>query len=142
MGDMITPEQCRAARGWLNWTQAYLADWAGVSLSTVRNFESGRRAPIRNNLEALAEAFEVNGIRLTFDGEVPTGIVAHRGNSFRQPACFALVGVAAHALAPGADLVALVATRLLCLPGRQLRHALPVKRLVGGDAISATVFLH
>ena len=35
----MTPEQCRAARGWLNWTQVELAEKGKVGLSTVMAFE-------------------------------------------------------------------------------------------------------
>ncbi len=72
---MLTPEQSRAARAWLDWSQEQLAERANVSLSTVRDFEKGRRTPIRNNLEAMAKALEGNGVRLLFqaDGN-PSGI--------------------------------------------------------------------
>jgi DNA-binding transcriptional regulator YiaG len=57
-GRMLTPAQCRAARGWLNWTQAELAKSANVGLSTVRDFESEVRTPIQNNLAAIRRALE------------------------------------------------------------------------------------
>ena len=69
---MISPEQSRAARGWLDWTQEQLAEKASVSLSTVRDFEKKRRVPIRNNLDAIERALLESGIRfLPFgvDGE-------------------------------------------------------------------------
>ena len=59
---MLTPEQSRAARGWLDWSQDDLAKRANVSLSTVRDFEKGRRVPIANNLEAIRKALEGEGI--------------------------------------------------------------------------------
>ena len=71
---MLTPEQSRAARGWLDWSQEDLAKRANVSLSTVRDFEKGRRNPIANNLEAMERAFEVVGVVLQFDGNKPAGI--------------------------------------------------------------------
>src|SRR5262249_7973016 len=37
---MLTPSQCRAARGLLDWTQQQLADAARVGVATVRLFES------------------------------------------------------------------------------------------------------
>jgi DNA-binding transcriptional regulator YiaG len=58
----MTPEQCRAARGWLDWSQDDLASAAHVSLSTVRDFEKGRRVPIANNLAAMKAALEAKGI--------------------------------------------------------------------------------
>lgn len=58
---MLTPAQCRSARGWLNWTQAELAKSASVGLSTVRDFESEVRTPIQNNLAAIRRALEEGG---------------------------------------------------------------------------------
>lgn len=61
MAGMLTPAQCRSARGWLNWTQAELAKRANVGLSTVRDFESEIRTPIQNNLAAIRRALEEGG---------------------------------------------------------------------------------
>lgn len=58
----MTPEQCRAARGWLDLSQDELAKAAGVSLSTVRDFEKGRRVPISATLAAMRVALEARGI--------------------------------------------------------------------------------
>jgi ribosome-binding protein aMBF1 (putative translation factor) len=63
---MLSPEQCRAARGWLDWSQEDLASRANVGLSTVRDFEKGRRTPIANNLAALERALTEAGLRLRF----------------------------------------------------------------------------
>jgi len=71
---MMSPEQSRAARGWLNWSQEDLAKRANVSLSTVRDYEKGRRMPIKNNLDAIERAFGVAGMRPLFDGERAVGI--------------------------------------------------------------------
>ena len=66
---MLSPEQSRAARGWLDWSQEELAKRASVSLSTVRDFEKGRRVPIRNNLDAIERAIKSAGIKL-----LPSGV--------------------------------------------------------------------
>jgi len=58
---MLAPEQSRAARAWLEWSQEELATRANVSLSTVRDFEKGRRVPIKNNLEAICRVLEAAG---------------------------------------------------------------------------------
>jgi transcriptional regulator with XRE-family HTH domain len=66
----MSPEQCRAARGWLGWSQQELADRARIGLSTLRDFEGRRRKPIANNLDAIRRALEAAGIEFT-DGDVP-----------------------------------------------------------------------
>lgn len=48
----LLPEQCRAARGLLNWSQEELAEAAGVSRSTVRDFEC-RRHELHRGTESL-----------------------------------------------------------------------------------------
>jgi ribosome-binding protein aMBF1 (putative translation factor) len=63
----MLPEQCRAARAWLDWSQDDLAAKANVSLSTVRDFEKGRRVPIANNLAAMKTALELDGIAFVDD---------------------------------------------------------------------------
>jgi len=58
----ITPEQSRAARGLLNWTQYDLADKAGVAHKTVVDFEGENRAPRSGTLEVLRSALEKAGV--------------------------------------------------------------------------------
>ena len=70
----MSPEQARAARSWLAWTQAELADKANVGLSTVKDYESGKRTPVPNNLLAIKGALEAGGISFTADmvgGPIP-----------------------------------------------------------------------
>lgn len=69
----MTPAQCRAARALLNWTQPHLAEAAGVSPSTLRDFESGKRIPIANNLAAIRTALATAGVTLLEDGDVAAG---------------------------------------------------------------------
>jgi transcriptional regulator with XRE-family HTH domain len=71
----MTPEQSRAARGWLGWSQADLAKRANVSLRTLQAFEKGEKVPIANNLAAIRGAIEAAGITLRFgDDGTPIGI--------------------------------------------------------------------
>ncbi len=68
----MTPAQCRAARGLVDWSQEQLAKTASVGLSTVRNFEAGRSIPVSNNLAAMVRALEQVGIILIDEnGEGP-----------------------------------------------------------------------
>jgi transcriptional regulator with XRE-family HTH domain len=66
----MTPDQSRAARGLLDWSQAELAARSNLSESTVRDFEKGRRVPSINNLAAIRRALEVAGVEF-IDGDQP-----------------------------------------------------------------------
>src|SRR5215213_2621828 len=77
----MTPEQSRAARGWLGWSQQDLANRANVGLSTVRDFEAGRRQPIANNLVAMTLALERAGIHLVFGPKGEAAGIAWSGAS-------------------------------------------------------------
>lgn len=82
----MSPEQSRAARGWLDWTQKDLALRANVGLSTVKDFESGARIPVANNLTAIRAAIENSGVELVFgkDGTA-TGIARVGQMSQKRP---------------------------------------------------------
>lgn len=64
----MTPTQCRAARVLLNWHQSNLAEAAGVSLSTVVDFEKERRAVSKEKIQDIRLALENAGI-LFIDGD-------------------------------------------------------------------------
>jgi len=71
----MSPEQCRAARAWLNWSQSTLAAKAKVSSSTIRDFEAGRRTPHTNNLTAIRLVLEDAGLRFqNADDGGPLGV--------------------------------------------------------------------
>jgi transcriptional regulator with XRE-family HTH domain len=59
---MISPEQCRAARGLLNWSQQELADRAQVGIVTVRQLEAGQHEPRRSTLDVVRRALEAAGV--------------------------------------------------------------------------------
>lgn len=84
MWAMITPELCRAARGWFGWTQPDLASRASIGISTVRDFETGTRMPISNNRQAIQRAFEQAGAAFILEGDQLIGLdfkeaIARRG---------------------------------------------------------------
>ena len=60
---MITPSQCRAARGLLEWNQQELADRAQVGVVTVHQLEAGTSKPRRATLQAIRRAFEMAGVK-------------------------------------------------------------------------------
>lgn len=61
---MITQAQCRAARALLDWSQQDLAKAAHLGLSTIRDFEKGRRVPTHNNLRGIKLALEEEGVEI------------------------------------------------------------------------------
>ena len=58
----ITPEQCRAARALLNWSQPDLAEAAGIARGTIANFERGASVPHPSNLADIRTALEAAGV--------------------------------------------------------------------------------
>lgn len=65
--DRISPSQCRAARGLLNWSQPELADRCGMHKQTISNFEAERSTPSKSSLEKLTRVLENGGIEFGFD---------------------------------------------------------------------------
>ncbi len=71
---LLTPEQCRAARGLLDWTQEDLAQKAGVSRSTIRDFEKGRHWPHPSTATQVVAALEKGGVLLIPSDEAGAGV--------------------------------------------------------------------
>jgi transcriptional regulator with XRE-family HTH domain len=69
---MITPEQCRAARALLNWSQGDLREKTKMSQKTISDFELGLRKPYDRTLLDLRRAFEEAGV-IFFDPEEGVG---------------------------------------------------------------------
>lgn len=74
MPQSLTPEQCRAARGLLDWTQEFLAETAGVSRSTVRDFKGGRHDLNRVSAGQITAAFQKAGVVLIGSDEMGPGV--------------------------------------------------------------------
>jgi transcriptional regulator with XRE-family HTH domain len=69
---MITPEQCRAARGLVAWSQQELAQKAGVGVVTVHQLEAASSQPRRATLDVIRRAFEAAGVQfINEDGGGP-----------------------------------------------------------------------
>ena len=71
------PEQCRAARAFLNWSQAELAERAGVAKQTLADFERGARTPYPRTLADIKKALEAEGIEF-MNGGAP-GVRLNKG---------------------------------------------------------------
>ena len=71
---ILLPAQCRAARGLINWSQGELADKAGVSRSTVKDFETERHALHHSTERLLIEAIEAGGVSLIAPDEAGAGV--------------------------------------------------------------------
>lgn len=61
-GSILSPAQCRGARGMLAWTMDDLAARAGVARRTLQDFESERRVPHVRNLERITATFNEAGV--------------------------------------------------------------------------------
>jgi ribosome-binding protein aMBF1 (putative translation factor) len=58
----ISPEQCRAARAWLGWSQTELAQRARVGLSSVKDFERGSRRTLPAIKSQIQRVLEEVGV--------------------------------------------------------------------------------
>ena len=65
---LMSPSQCRAARGLSKWTQPTLADASGIGLSTLNRYENETRPPRPDAIRQLQSALETAGIELIFAG--------------------------------------------------------------------------
>jgi transcriptional regulator with XRE-family HTH domain len=60
---MITPAQCKAARGLVDLSQQQLASAARVGVVTVRQFEAGAVQPRNSTAEVIERALETAGVQ-------------------------------------------------------------------------------
>jgi transcriptional regulator with XRE-family HTH domain len=71
---MVTPEQCRAARGLLDWSQQDLSKHAGIGIVTVRQIEAGSTEPRRATLVVVRQAFEAAGVEFIHENGGGPGV--------------------------------------------------------------------
>jgi transcriptional regulator with XRE-family HTH domain len=73
---LFRPEQCRAGRALLNWSQEELAKRARVAKQTLADFERGARSPYPRTLADIRAALEAAGVEVT-NGDAP-GVRLHQ----------------------------------------------------------------
>ncbi|MEZ5814227.1 MAG: helix-turn-helix transcriptional regulator [Alphaproteobacteria bacterium] len=59
---LLTPDQIRAGRALINWSQADLAQRSGLARPTIVNIETGVQAPELKTLEKIVKAFDEGGV--------------------------------------------------------------------------------
>lgn len=65
---MVTNGQCRAARILLGWSAAALVQGSGISIATIKRFESGQVVQAAT-AKAIEAALVAGGIRFLAEGE-------------------------------------------------------------------------
>ena len=81
---MIAPEQCRAARGLLDWSQQELAEKAGIGVVTVRQLEAGVHEPRRATLDVVRRCFETAGIEFIDENGGGAGVRLKKSSKKRS----------------------------------------------------------
>ena len=76
---MITPSQCRAARGLLGWNQQELARRARVGIITVHQLETGMSQPRRATFDVIRRAFEAAGVEFIDENGGGPGVRLRKG---------------------------------------------------------------
>jgi transcriptional regulator with XRE-family HTH domain len=69
----MAPEQCRAGRALLAWSQDDLSAKAKVAKKTLQLFELGKRQPYRRTLQLLRRALEAAGVEFITEDESSAG---------------------------------------------------------------------
>jgi transcriptional regulator with XRE-family HTH domain len=75
---MISPAQCRAARGLLDWSQQILAVEAGVGVVTIRQLEGSNQQPRRATLAVVKAALERAGVEFIDENGGGAGVRLRR----------------------------------------------------------------
>jgi transcriptional regulator with XRE-family HTH domain len=93
---MLTPNQCRAARGFLGWTLADLAKASGISRASLNSFETGKGNIKADTLAAIRYSLESSGLDFDNQGVTPRqelvrvlkGQTAHKDLQLDILSCF------------------------------------------------------
>lgn len=70
---MITPEQIRAARALLNWSQAQLAEVSQIASQSIKNIERGVTDPRLSTAMAIKTTLEKAGVQFLDPHDAATG---------------------------------------------------------------------
>ena len=82
----VKTEQLRAARGLLGWSQADLADRAGMSLPTVKRLEGGYGPRVSDDAQVkLRRALEEAGIEFIDENGGGPGVRLRKSSSSKKP---------------------------------------------------------
>jgi transcriptional regulator with XRE-family HTH domain len=88
----MSSAQCRAARGFLDWTQFELAEVSRLNSATVRDFEAEQRKPRQASLRVMRAALEsADVVFLDENGEGP-GVKMKSNSSAQCRAARGLLG--------------------------------------------------
>ena len=71
---IIAAAQCRAARALLEWTEAQLAEAAGVALDVIRQLEARYRRPSAEQQRLIRKALDDGGVVLIGDNGGGVGV--------------------------------------------------------------------
>jgi ribosome-binding protein aMBF1 (putative translation factor) len=85
----MTPAQCRAARGLLDWSREALAKAAQIDKEIIDRFESKFSTPQTATLSAMKRALEKEGVIFVDDNGQEPGVRLH-SKSFGKPAVIPL----------------------------------------------------
>ena len=78
---MLTPAQCRAARGLIDWSQSDLARHASVGIVTIRQLEAGVHAPRRATVDVVRRALESAGVEFIAENGGGAGVRLRKSGS-------------------------------------------------------------
>jgi transcriptional regulator with XRE-family HTH domain len=82
--DLISPAQCRGARGLLGMTQPALAAAAELGLSTIVDFERSRRSVSNEAVQKIREALERAGIEFIRENGGGLGVRLRKGSQKKR----------------------------------------------------------
>lgn len=71
---MIEPEQVRAARALLGWSQDDLSERSGINRRTLMNFENGTTLPLDLTLQRIVDVLKSAGVEIVRKSDGSIGV--------------------------------------------------------------------